>query len=79
MYFQNGAKYTGNSAFGNVNREYLIKLSQELILIKNDTEQRTTQDGTLIKQSAEWGMRAFQLLMPCIKDWMKCEECGEKR
>ena len=32
-----------------------------------------------MRQSAEWGMRAFQSSMPCIKDRMKFEECGERK
>ena len=32
-----------------------------------------------MRQLAEWGMRAFQSSMPCIKDRMKVEECGEHK
>jgi hypothetical protein len=31
-----------------------------------------------MRQSAEWGMRAFQSSMPRIKDRMKFEERGER-
>jgi hypothetical protein len=32
-----------------------------------------------MRQSAEWGMHAFQSSMPCIKDRMKFEERGERK
>jgi hypothetical protein len=32
-----------------------------------------------MRQSAEWGMRAFQSSMPRIKDRMKFEERGERK
>ena len=32
-----------------------------------------------MRQSAEWGMRAFQSLMPRMKDWMKFESRGERK
>ena len=32
-----------------------------------------------MRQLAEWGMRAFQSSMPCIKDRMKVEERGEHK
>ena len=35
-----------------------------------------SHDATSMRQSAEWGMRAFQSLMSCIKDRMKFEERG---
>ncbi len=37
------------------------------------------RDATSMRQSAEWGMRAFQLSMPCLKDCMKFETRGERR
>ncbi len=36
-------------------------------------------DATSMWQSAEWGMRAFQLSMPRLKDCMKFETRGEQR
>ena len=32
-----------------------------------------------MRQSSEWGMRAFQSSMPRLKDWMKFEERGERK
>jgi hypothetical protein len=37
------------------------------------------RDATSMCQSAEWGMRAFQLTMPHLKDRMKFETHGERR
>ena len=79
VYQRDGGQYTVDSAFGNVNREFLIKLSQELINIRSYCARSTARDATLMHQSAEWGMRAFQSSMPHIKDRMKFEECGERK
>jgi hypothetical protein len=79
VYQRDGGQCTVDSAFGNVNREFLIKSSQELIHIRSYCVQSIARDATLMRQSAEWGMRAFQSSMPCIKDRMKFEECGERK
>ncbi len=79
MYLQDGAKCTVDSAFGNVSREFLIKLSQELIHIEDYMERRMARDATSMWQSVEWGMRAFQSSMPRLKNCMKFETCGEQR
>jgi hypothetical protein len=79
VYLQDGAKCTVDSAFGNVSREFLIKSCQELIHIKDCVERNISRDATSMRQSAKWGMRAFQLSMPRLKDCMKFETCGEQR
>jgi hypothetical protein len=79
VYQWDSAKCTIDSAFGNVTREYLIKSSQDLIHIPNYRDRGIAQDATLMWQSAEWGMRAFQSSMPHIKDRMKFEEHGERK
>jgi hypothetical protein len=79
VYLQDGAKCTVDSAFGNVSREFLIKSSQELIHIEDCMERGMARDATSMRQSAEWGMRAFQLSMPCLKECMKFETHGEQR
>ena len=78
VYERDGTKCTVDSAFGNVAREYLIKSSQELIHIHDYMERQIAKDATSMRQSAEWGMRAFQSSMPRIKDRMKFEERGER-
>jgi hypothetical protein len=79
MYLRDGAKCTVESAFGNVECRIWIKLSQELIHFESDAEQRIACDVTSMQQSAEWGMHAFQSLMPCLKHWMKFEEHREMK
>jgi hypothetical protein len=79
VYQRDGGQCTFDSAFGNVNREFLIKSSQDLIHIRSYRAQNIAREATSMRQSAEWGMRAFQLLMPRIKDRMKLEERGERK
>jgi hypothetical protein len=62
-----------------VSRDFLIELCQELIHIEDCMERGILRDVTVVQQSAEWGMRAFQLSMPCMKDCMKFETHGERR
>ncbi len=57
----------------------MIKSSQELIHIQSYRAQNIARDATSMRQSAEWGMRAFQSSMPRIKDRMKFEERGERK
>jgi len=78
VYQRDGGQCTVDSAFGNVNREFSIKSSQELINIRSYCARSTARDATLMHQSAEWGMRVFQSSMPHIKDRMKFEERGER-
>jgi hypothetical protein len=64
VYEQDGAKCTVDSAFGNVSRQFLIKSLQELTHIEDWVERGMARDATSMRQSAEWGMRAFQSSMP---------------
>ncbi len=64
VYLQDSAKCTVDSAFGNVNRDFSIKSCQELIHTEDCVEHRIAHGATSMQQSAEWGMRAFQLSMP---------------
>jgi len=79
VYDRDGAQCTVDSAFGNITREYLIKSSQELIHINNHHDRQIARDATSMRQSAEWGMRAFQSSLPRIKDRMVFEERGERK
>jgi hypothetical protein len=49
MYLWDGAKCTISSVFGNLNCEFLIKLSREFIQIENDAEQRIACDMALMR------------------------------
>ena len=66
VYQRDGGQCTVDSAFGNMNREFLIKSSQELIHIRSSRARNIARDATSMRQSAEWGMRAFQSSMPRI-------------
>jgi hypothetical protein len=79
VYLQDGVKCTVDSAFGNVSKEFLIKSLQEIIYIEDSVECGIARDATSVRQSVEWGMRAFQSSMPCLKDCMKFETPGERR
>jgi hypothetical protein len=79
VYLQDSAKCTVDSAFGNVSRQFLIKLWQVLIHIEDHVEHEMAHDATSMRQSAEWGMRAFQSPIPRLKDRMKFETRGERR
>jgi hypothetical protein len=72
-------KCTVDSAFGNVSRQILIKSSQELTHNQDRVERGMARDATSMRQSAEWGMRAFQSSMPRLKDCMIFETRGERR
>jgi len=79
IYERDGVQCTIDSAFGKVTREFLIKSSQDLIHIHDQYERNVARDATSMRQSAEWGMRAFQSSMPRMKDRMKFEERGERK
>jgi hypothetical protein len=79
VYRLDGGQCTIDSAFGNIRREFLIKSSQELIHIQSYRARRIARDATSMHQSVEWGMQAFQSLMPCIKDRVTLEERGERK
>ena len=65
-----GKKCTVDSAFGKVNKAFLIKSSQYYLAASEDTEKdvwnnlRMNIDVTSIRQSVEWRMRALQYLLP---------------
>lgn len=42
-------------------------------------DESINRDATLLRQSAEWGMRQFQALFPCVKDKFKFEVNGERQ
>jgi hypothetical protein len=79
VYERDGAKCTVDSAFGNVSRQFLIKLSQKLIHIEDRVKRGMARDATSMRQSAEWGMRAFQSSMPRLKDPMIIETRDGRR
>ncbi len=79
VFDRDGTKCIVDSTFRNVTRDFLIKSSQELIHIENHWERNIACNATLMRQSAEWGMQAFQSSLPRIKDRMKFETHGEQK
>ena len=84
MYDETGGKCTVDSAFGKVNKPFLIKSSQDYLVSTMPTceEQRLDlqrkRQATSMRQAAEWGMRAIQSSFPCLKDAFVYEDTGER-
>jgi hypothetical protein len=85
VYADTGGKCTVDSAFGKVNRPFLIKSSQDYLVSAMPTrhEQRVDiqrkRQATSMRQAAEWGMRAIQSSFPRLKDMLVYEDTGERR
>jgi len=47
--------------------------------IEDRQERGVARDATSMRQCAEWGMRAFQSSMPCIKNLIKFVTRGERK
>ena len=77
VYVRTGGKCTVNSAFSKRRAPFLIKSSQQLPY--GGEEILVNEEATLMRQSAEWGMRAFQASFPRIKDRIIYEEKGERK
>ena len=78
VYEQTGAKCTVDSAFSKLNRPYLIKSGKKNISLSRQ-EQRVLVAATSMRQSAEWGMKAFQASFPRIKDRIPWEYRGKRK
>ncbi len=48
-------------------------------MLKIIRSERIARGATSMRQSAEWGMRAFLSSMPHVKDWMKFETRGKHK
>jgi hypothetical protein len=71
-----GGKCTVDSAFTRNNYPFLIKSCKPLLDVSiNDME--VAKDANSMRQSAEWGMHAFQALFPSIKDSITLEYRGQ--
>ena len=77
VYIQNGGKVTVDSAFSKKKYDFLIKSSQNLPGTAEEIV--VNEEATSMRQSAEWGMHAFQASFPRIKDRLIYEEVGERR
>ncbi len=80
-----GAKCCVDLTFGNVTKGYLYKSCEDLLgsnaptceLRKLDLCKK--REATLARQTAEWGMRMFQMSFPWVKDRFVYKERGERR
>ena len=77
VYDRTVGKCTVDSAFSKRRPPYLTKTSQKLP--HGCEEIVINKEATAMRQSAEWGMRAFQSSFPRIKDRIIFEENGERR
>jgi hypothetical protein len=84
VYDETGGKCTVDSVFGKVNNPFLIKSSQDYLVSTMPTREEQRLDlqrkrqATLMRQAAEWGMRAIQSSFPCLKDTFVYEDTGER-
>eukprot|EP00804_Cyclotella_cryptica_P010121 CCRYP_018494-RA/>CCRYP_018494-RA protein AED:0.03 eAED:0.03 QI:578/1/1/1/0/0/2/26/188 len=78
VYNETGAKCTVDSAFARNNYPFLIKSCKPSLDMTID-EMEIAKDATSMRQSAEWGMRAFQASFPRIKDRITMEERGQRK
>jgi hypothetical protein len=83
VYKVTGGKCTVDSAFAKVNRSFLIKSSQDILISSAQTTQEQREEiqqniqATLMRQAAEWYMRSIQSSFPRMKDQFIYEEGGE--
>lgn len=80
VFERTGARCVVDSAFSKGDYPFLIKSAQDhLVNNPSPAELRHLQQATSMRQSAEWGMRAFQSSFPRIKDQMRFEQNGERK
>ncbi len=83
VYETTGGKCRVDSAFGNIEREFLLKSGQDLLGLSAPTpheqnlEHQLRRQTTSARQTAEWGMLLLQTSFPRIKDQFIYEEQGE--
>jgi hypothetical protein len=85
VYLLTRGKCCVDSAFGNVNQNYLYKSCQDLLRSSVPTRRerildlRKKREATSTRQTAEWGMLSLQASFPQLKDQFIYEERGEQR
>jgi len=85
VYDETGRKCTVDSAFGKVNRPFLIKSLQDYLISTMPTHQeqrlglQRKQQVMSMRQAAEWGMRTMESLFPHLKDTFLYEDTGVHR
>ena len=85
IYIETGGKCCVDSAFGNMDRQYLYKSCQDMLgssaptRAERITDLRKKREATSARQTAEWGMLTMQASFPRIRDRFVYEERGERR
>ncbi len=80
VYETTGGKCCVDSAFGNLERDYLLKSGQDLLGSSAPTrheqnlEHQLKRQTTSARQTAEWGMLTIQASFPRVKDRFIYEE-----
>ena len=67
-----------DSAFSRANYPFIIKSGKPTVEMIID-ELNILEEATSMRQSAEWGMRAFQCSFPRVKDCIPFEYRGQRR
>ena len=73
-----GGRCVVDSAFARNNYTFLIK-SKKLSVGMSLEQMNLATEATAMRQSAEWGMRAFQSSFPRIKDRIGFESIGQRK
>jgi DDE superfamily endonuclease len=78
VYDRTGGVCCVDSAFASANAPYLIKSSDNTTICGDALKLVRQEQATLLRQAAEWGMRAIQGAFPRMKDAIHIEENGER-
>jgi len=75
---QNGTLCVADSAFSRANYPFIIKSGNQPTGMSS-TNAQLIKEATSMRQSAEWGMRAFQSSFPRVKDRFPFDQRGERK
>ena len=78
IYRETGGCCTVDSAFAKNDYPFLIK-SKNPTVDMTPNEIMIAREATSMRQSAEWGMRAFQASFPRVKDRIPFENKGQRK
>ena len=73
-----GARCVVDSAFAHNNYQFLIKLEKPSVGMTLE-EINLASEATSMHQATEWGMRAFQLSFPHVRDQIEFESIGQRK
>lgn len=78
VYNRSGGICVCDSAFSRSNYPFIIKSGKPTVEM-NINELNILEEATSMRQSAEWGMRAFQCSFPRVKDRIPFEYKGQRK